>query len=157
MCKKSLRLPPHYETAKRVERIRDQLFGNTEDLNRGPAWVQTDWARFKLLTELMERYRDRDGGYTRIIRRGGSPGVHAGDRAPSPARPLGRCSNREEDNAEMAIIELVDRPGELRPARPPSARFVKALEDAKRAIRDANTRNYEALVAEGGRQAVVKP
>lgn len=45
----------------------------------------------RLFEELGARYKDRNGGYTRIIR-------------------LGR---RQGDNAEMAVIELVDNPREL--------------------------------------------
>ena len=45
----------------------------------------------RLFGELGERYKDRNGGYTRIIR-------------------LGR---RSGDNAELAVIELVDNPREL--------------------------------------------
>lgn len=45
----------------------------------------------RLFNELGARYKDRNGGYTRIIR-------------------LGR---RSGDNAEMAVIELVDNPREL--------------------------------------------
>ena len=45
----------------------------------------------RLFDELGARYKDRNGGYTRIIR-------------------LGR---RQGDNAEMAVIELVDNPREM--------------------------------------------
>ena len=45
----------------------------------------------RLFGELGARYKDRNGGYTRIIK-------------------LGR---RSGDNAEMAVIELVDNPREL--------------------------------------------
>ena len=45
----------------------------------------------KLFNDLGSRYKDRAGGYTRIIR-------------------LGR---RSGDNAELAVIELVDNPREL--------------------------------------------
>ncbi len=41
----------------------------------------------RLFAELGERYKDRDGGYTRIVRIGG---------------------RRKGDNAELAVIELVD-------------------------------------------------
>ena len=42
----------------------------------------------KLFVELGPRYRERKGGYTRIL----------------------KCGNRVGDNAPMAYIELVDRP-----------------------------------------------
>ena len=45
----------------------------------------------RLFGELGERYKDRPGGYTRVIRIGG---------------------RRHGDNAEMAVIELVDSPRE---------------------------------------------
>lgn len=45
----------------------------------------------RLFNELGARYKDRNGGYTRIIR-------------------LGR---RSGDNAELAVIELVDNPREI--------------------------------------------
>jgi large subunit ribosomal protein L17 len=52
----------------------------------------------RLFGELGERYKDRPGGYTRIIRLG----------------------HRDGDNAELAIIELVDNPREREAAAPPS-------------------------------------
>lgn len=45
----------------------------------------------RLFSELGKRYKDRNGGYTRIIR-------------------IGR--RRKGDNAELAVIELVDNPRE---------------------------------------------
>ena len=45
----------------------------------------------RLFNELGARYKDRNGGYTRIIKLG----------------------NRQGDNAAMAVIELVDNPREL--------------------------------------------
>ncbi|HUF02887.1 MAG TPA: 50S ribosomal protein L17 [Aridibacter sp.] len=46
----------------------------------------------RLFEELGERYKDRNGGYTRIIRIG---------------------ERRKGDNAELAVIELVDNPREM--------------------------------------------
>jgi large subunit ribosomal protein L17 len=62
--------------------------------------VQTDTAATKLLNVLGPRYALRSGGYTRIMK---------------IARP------RVGDKAAMAAIEYVDRPGEIRAARPPSS------------------------------------
>lgn len=59
--------------------------------------VQTDQAATKLLNVLKQRYEYRQGGYTRIMKL---------------AKP------RAGDKADMAVIEYVDRPGEIRAARP---------------------------------------
>jgi large subunit ribosomal protein L17 len=50
----------------------------------------------KLFGELAARYAGREGGYTRVLASRLRPG----------------------DNARLAVIEFVDRPGEMRPARP---------------------------------------
>eukprot|EP00195_Chlamydomonas_chlamydogama_P003498 CAMPEP_0202920328 /NCGR_PEP_ID=MMETSP1392-20130828/76801_1 /ASSEMBLY_ACC=CAM_ASM_000868 /TAXON_ID=225041 /ORGANISM="Chlamydomonas chlamydogama, Strain SAG 11-48b" /LENGTH=131 /DNA_ID=CAMNT_0049613819 /DNA_START=188 /DNA_END=583 /DNA_ORIENTATION=+ len=59
--------------------------------------VRTDRERHKLFTTMALRYRDRQGGYTRVVKAGW----------------------RERDAAPLAFIEFVDWPGELRPAEPP--------------------------------------
>ena len=49
----------------------------------------------KVFGVLAERYRDRDGGYTRVV----------------------RTRKRRDDAAQLAFIEYIDRPGELRTPR----------------------------------------
>ena len=70
--------------------------------------VRTPTAQTKLMEVLGPRYEYREGGYTRIMKL---------------AMP------RQGDNADMAVIEYVDRPGEIRAARPPSNLVNANLED----------------------------
>lgn len=75
--------------------------------------VHGDAELHKLFGELATRYRDRDGGYTRVL----------------------RTRVRQGDAAQMAFVEYVDREGELRPARPPRA--ASLLPPAAQAAADA--------------------
>lgn len=79
----------------------------------------------RLFDELGGRYKDRPGGYTRIIRLG----------------------NRDGDNAELAIIELVDNPREREAARS-TPKGAKAAASGKK----KSTKPSETEAAEGGRK-----
>jgi hypothetical protein len=57
--------------------------GNKQGQTLASAIVRTEREQHKLFTQLVERYRDRQGGYTRVV-------------------PLGR---RQHDAAPMALIE----------------------------------------------------
>lgn len=78
---------------------------------RAGAILRTDESIRKLFGVLAPRYRERTGGYTRVL----------------------RCiNNRKGDNAPMAWIEFIDREGELRDAKPPAVRlpYAKRLQHA---------------------------
>lgn len=77
--------------AKEIQRIADKMItlGKRGDLHarrQAYAYIMREDVVYKLFTELAERYADRQGGYTRIVRTG----------------------FRKGDGAPMAILELVD-------------------------------------------------
>jgi large subunit ribosomal protein L17 len=77
--------------AKQIRRLADRMItlGKRGDLHarrQALAVIRSREVTAKLFSELAERYKDRPGGYTRIMKRGSRPG----------------------DAAPMSIVELVD-------------------------------------------------
>jgi large subunit ribosomal protein L17 len=78
--------------AKELRRYADRMIslakkGGLHDRRRAFSFLRDDAIVAKLFSTLAERYKDRPGGYTRVLKAG----------------------YRYGDNAPMAVIELVDR------------------------------------------------
>lgn len=102
-------LPKAKELRRVAEKVITQAKENTLHSRRlADRIVREKPALTKLFEILGPRYMDRDGGYTRVLK---------------------LSKNRVGDNADMAVIEYVDRPGEIRAARPPKGRILDAVDD----------------------------
>lgn len=98
--------------------------------------VRGDWNVTKLFEVLGPRYRFREGGYTRVMK---------------------LAKRRAGDNAPMAVIEYVDRPGEIRAARPPAALLdpeLSPMEGIEEALRKMGIAPIDELVSEEEQQSI---
>jgi len=77
--------------AKEIKKIADKMItlgkkGDLHSRRQAHSYIMNEMVVHKLFTEIADRYRERQGGYTRIIKMG----------------------FRKGDGAPMAILELVD-------------------------------------------------
>ena len=99
--------------AKELKRVAEKVIkfgkdGSLHSRRQADKIIREKPALSKLFEVLGPRYQDREGGYTRILK---------------------LSQNRKGDNAPMAVIEYVDRPGEVRAAKPPPKRILDTLDD----------------------------
>ena len=86
--------------AKELRRLADKVVtwgkdGSLAARRHATGMLRLDEHVNKVFGELAERYKDREGGYTRVV----------------------RTQRRKDDAAQLTFIEYVDRPGELRKAK----------------------------------------
>lgn len=96
------RIETTIQKAKELRRIADKVItwgkeGTIAARRHAAGVLRRDEQVKKVFGELAERYKERDGGYTRVI----------------------RTQKRRDDAAQLAFIEYIDRPGELRTPRQP--------------------------------------
>jgi len=101
--------------AKELRRIADKMItlgkrGTLHTRRQAFSFLRDDAAVSKLFSALAERYKDRSGGYTRVLKAG----------------------YRYGDNAPVAVVELVDRDVDAKGAED-KARHALEMEDAPQA------------------------
>nr|CCA20129.1 50S ribosomal protein L17 putative [Albugo laibachii Nc14] len=99
--------------AKELRRVADQVVTLAKEATessrrRAQGILRTPLAMEKLFKQLGPRYELRAGGYTRVL----------------------KADFRRGDGAEMAVIEYIDRPGEIRRSKPPAQRVAIGKEEA---------------------------
>jgi large subunit ribosomal protein L17 len=97
--------------AKELRRVADKMItlgkrGTLHTRRQAFSFLRDDGAVLKLFSALADRYKDRSGGYTRVLKAG----------------------YRYGDNAPMAVIELVDRDEDVKGAED-KARYALEMED----------------------------
>jgi large subunit ribosomal protein L17 len=98
--------------AKELRRVADKMItlgkrGTLHARRRAQSYLRDDSAVSKLFGGLAERYKERNGGYTRVVKAG----------------------FRYGDNAPMAVIELVDRDPDAKGAEDKARHALEAETD----------------------------
>lgn len=125
--------------AKELRHIADRMItlAKGQDLHsrrQAGEVVRGEWTLTKLFDVLGPRYKFREGGYTRIMK---------------------LAKNRAGDNAPMAVIEYVDRPGEIRAARPPRMfQEAVAMNGVEHALREMGISPVDELVTEEEKEQI---
>ena len=112
------RIVTTHAKAKELRKVADKVVGYGKDGSLHARQRANRIIREKhMLTKLFEvigpRYADRNGGYTRVMK---------------------LSKRRKGDGSYMAAIEYVDRPGEIRAARPPKERQLNSLRDVLESV-----------------------
>jgi len=124
--------------AKELRRVADRMItlgkrGDVHARRRALRVIRSRDVASKVFSELAERYRERPGGYTRVLKLG----------------------SRVGDNAPLSVVELVDR-GEAPPRKARAEAKGEKAEAPKRAPRRKKKTAAEAASAEGGRRKDTK-
>uniref|UniRef100_A0A7S0SCZ0 50S ribosomal protein L17 n=1 Tax=Mantoniella antarctica TaxID=81844 RepID=A0A7S0SCZ0_9CHLO len=126
--------------AKELRKLADQVVtmakkGTLAARRQAGAIVRTETELQKLFTQFAARYKDRAGGYCRVLQTG----------------------QRGGDSASMALIEYVDREGELRPPKPPEGLSVSwaAREFVNKQMEERRTTDKRERTRVHGREEVL--
>lgn len=110
--------------AKEFRKLAERLITRARDMNLSNyryalGWLQDKTTVKKLFGEIAPRFKDRNGGYTRILKLGGSRW--------SGEKKAGRwAAKRLGDGAERVLLELVTRPTPTKEETKKTKKTVKA-------------------------------
>ena len=94
--------------AKAVQRVAERLLTltkqpSTPNFQQAAAFIRSTDTTVRMFDVFGPRYANRPGGYTRVV----------------------RLKERRGDNADMSVLELVDREGEVRLSKECDAEFAR--------------------------------